>query len=131
MAVAVVIGLMAVGGSALVRSMKSESAAPGATVTPSQPGQVLTKGESQQAYATIKVTGRSVKIYAAEPGHSEVHWNGLFNQNDFRRIIWKDLDLTISDASAVQLVVQGKPFQLPPKGPVSIRFVDGEPELVD
>lgn len=132
MAVAVVIGLIAVGGSALVRSMNSESAAPGATVSPSQqPEQVLTKGEAPQAYATIEVVGRSVKIYAAEPGQGEVYWNALFNQGDSRRIAWKDLDMTISDAAAVQLTVKGKALRLPPKGPVSIRFTDGVPEIVD
>ncbi|WP_157963514.1 hypothetical protein [Actinocorallia populi] len=131
-AVAVVIGLIAVGGSALVRSMNSESAAPGATASPQeQPAQVLTKGESQQPYAKLEVVGQSVKVYAAEPGNSEVIWNGLFNRGDIRNISWKDLDLTISDASAVRITVKGKRFQLPAKGNISIRFVGGVPELVE
>lgn len=134
LAVALVMALVVVGGMALVSSFKSEPAAPGATTAATgSPEKVMASGEKPTGtvYASIEVIGQSVKLFAAEPGNTEIHWNGLYTQGDVRDIIWKELDLTISNSSAVRMTVKGKRFQLPAKRSVSIRFVGGEPELVD
>lgn len=134
-AVALVLGLVVVGGMALVSSFKAEAESPAAGTTPAPSaeavrGQAGEEGQGQTVYATIEVIGESVKIFAAEPGNTEIHLDGLFNQGDIRRLTWKELDLTISNSSAVRMTVKGKEFPLPPKRSVSIRFIEGEPELV-
>ncbi len=131
-AVALVMALVVVGGIALVSSLNSESAAPGATsAATTEPPSAMVEKENKTVYARIQVVGESVKIYAAAPGNTEVYWNASYIQGEVRDVVWKDVDVTIYDSSAVRMFIGEKRFQLPvKKKSVSIQFVGGKPSLV-
>ncbi|GAA2729759.1 hypothetical protein GCM10010439_41000 [Actinocorallia aurantiaca] len=116
---------------ALVSSFNTEAAAPGtSSSTTADPDKVLTSAKDDTAYARLEVVGKKVEVFAAAPGNTKVVLDGELVQGDVRKIIWKDLSLTISDSSAVRVFVGGERFPLPAKQRVTIEFVEGKPSIV-
>ncbi|GAB2821572.1 hypothetical protein GCM10022221_19510 [Actinocorallia aurea] len=128
--VALALGLVVVGGTALVSSMKSESVGPTDSVAEAGSTTPLDKAatdEDRTVYATIKFV-RKVEVFAAGPGNTPVYWRGHFVKGDLREVLWPDVDVTIGDSSAVRVNVRGKAMDLP-AGEVTISFVKGSAEV--
>ncbi|MEO3786100.1 hypothetical protein ABGB12_22450 [Actinocorallia sp. B10E7] len=130
-AVALVMALVVVGGMALVSSLQSESDAPGTNseTAAAQPQQARGNEPNDGVYARIEIV-KDVEIFAAAPNNGKVYWTGQATEGDIRNIIWKDLDLTIGDSSAVKMSVAGKRFPLPARKNLSIQFIEGKPSVV-
>lgn len=125
--VALALGLVVVGGAALVSSMNSEAVGPGEVSAQSDAADpAATPLGDREVYATIKFV-RKADVFAAGPGNSPVYWRGQFAKGDEREVLWPDVDVTISDSSAVRVKVGGKALNLP-AGKVTISFVEGAPQ---
>lgn len=121
--------LVVVGGIALVKSMGSKSDKPSAQASSS--GVPETTPQSQQAdrkvFASMRVTGKSSEVLARDSITGKIYIQAELFTDELRDIFWPEVDLTIYDASAVQVTVGGQPFKLPAKqGKVTLRFTGGK-----
>lgn len=129
MGVALALGLVVVGGAALVSSMNSEAMGPAnAAVRPDDSTTTMAGAveKDRTVYATFRFV-RKVEVYAAGPGNTPVYWKGHFTKGEERDVLWPDVDVTIGDSAAVRVQVDGKALKLP-AGKVTISFVEGAPE---
>ncbi|MDX6741963.1 hypothetical protein [Actinocorallia sp. A-T 12471] len=124
--VALALGLVVVGGAALVSSMKSEALGPSDPPTSEASNMTATTDAKRKVYATIEFV-RKVEVFAAGPGNTPVYWRGQFVKGDMREVLWPDVDVTIGDSSAVRVDIDGETLKLP-AGKVTISFVEGDAE---
>jgi hypothetical protein len=123
----VALGLVVVGGSALVGTLTSDSGSPAESVSPSSGA-----GTSDGVFATVTVVGASARLLATVPGNGsagkeKVIFNETFKKGEVRILRYPDVDLTIYNPRAVTVTLGDQPVKFDTsQAQVSINFKDGK-----